>query len=123
LSYTRYSDLDVYKRAYALALTIHQATIPFPKFEQYGGMGDQIRRASKGICANMAEGLGRKSTPKDESHFLTIALGSVEEMRVWLQFAQDLHYIPPETCIKMRNEYEEIGRMIFALKQKRLPNA
>ena len=29
-------DLDVFKRAYALSLDIHRASLDFPKIEQFG---------------------------------------------------------------------------------------
>ena len=35
-------ELDVYKRAYRISITLHKLTLDFPKFEQYGGLGDQM---------------------------------------------------------------------------------
>ena len=54
-----FKDLEVYRRAYALSLDVHRATLAFPKAEQYA-LGDQMRRASKSICANLAEGFARQ---------------------------------------------------------------
>jgi hypothetical protein len=53
-------DLDVFRRAYAISLDLHQVSLKFPKIEQFGGLADQIRRASKSICANLAEGFGKQ---------------------------------------------------------------
>ena len=50
-----FEDLEVFKRAYRLSLAIHRQSLDFPKIEQYA-LGDQIRRASKSVCANIAEG-------------------------------------------------------------------
>ena len=30
---------------------LHRASLDFPKIEQYGGLADQMRRASKSVCA------------------------------------------------------------------------
>jgi four helix bundle protein len=53
--------LDVFRRAYALSLDVHRATQDFPRTEQYGGVAEQLRRASKSICALLVEGeVGRQ---------------------------------------------------------------
>ena len=52
-----FEDLDVFQRAYKISLEIHTLSMEFPKREQYG-LADQVRRASKSICANIAEGYG-----------------------------------------------------------------
>ena len=49
-------DLEVFKKAYRISLDVHRRSLDFPPIEQYA-LGDQVRRASKGICANLAEGL------------------------------------------------------------------
>ena len=56
----RFEDLEVFKRAYLVSLEIHKATLEFPQIEQYA-LADQLRRSSKGICANVAEGFGKQS--------------------------------------------------------------
>jgi 23S rRNA-intervening sequence protein len=53
-------DLDVFRRAYAISLDLHLASLKFPKIEQFGGLADQMRQASKSICANLAEGFGKQ---------------------------------------------------------------
>ena len=45
------ADLQVFQRAYALSLEVHQASLAFPQIEQFA-LADQIRRASKSICVN-----------------------------------------------------------------------
>jgi len=54
-----FEDLDVFKRAYRVSLEVHKTTLQFPRIEQWV-LGDQIRRASKSICANIAEGFGKQ---------------------------------------------------------------
>ena len=59
-----YEDLEIYQRAYKLALTIHRLTHKFPKYETYE-IGSQIRRASLSVPLNIAEGYGKKVSSKD----------------------------------------------------------
>lgn len=53
-----FQELIVYQRAYAIALVIHKRSLEFPRIEQYA-LADQMRRASKSVCANIAEGFAR----------------------------------------------------------------
>jgi len=53
-----FEDLEVFQRAYRVSLEIHQKSLKFPKAEQYA-LADQLRRASKSVCANIAEGHGK----------------------------------------------------------------
>ena len=54
-----FEDMEVFQRAYRVSLEIHRASLTFPAVEQRA-LADQIRRASKSICANLAEGYGRQ---------------------------------------------------------------
>jgi four helix bundle protein len=85
-----FEDLDVFQRAYALSLIIHKVSLAFPKVEQFG-LAEQVRRASKSICANLAEGFGKQRDSSAEfKRFLLIAIGSCEEMQVWIRYCKDL---------------------------------
>src|SRR6266851_5213293 len=78
-----FEDLEVFRRAYRVSLEVHRASLEFPAIEQRA-LADQIRRASKSICANLAEGFGRQLVSKPEfRRFVTMALGSADEMQVW----------------------------------------
>ena len=111
-----YEDLEIYKRPYKLALEIHERTKKFPEEERYDLTG-QIRRNSKSIPTNIAEGYGRQS--KDEfKRFARISLGSCNEMQVHLSFCKDLGYISEEEYIYYREKYNEIGKMLNVSIQK-----
>lgn len=112
-------DLEAYKVAYAAILEIHLLTKGFPKDEFYGGLVDQLRRASRSICANLIEGLSKKSTPGEEKRFLNISLGSVEEVVYWLQLSHDLGYMKIEPFEKLSADYDRIGRLIVGLIKRR----
>ena len=54
-----FEDLEVFQRAYRLSLEVHKLSLGFPSIEQQG-LADQLRRASKSICANLAEGFAKQ---------------------------------------------------------------
>ena len=108
-------DLDVFKRAYRISLEVHRCSLNFPSIEQYA-LGDQVRRASKGICANLAEGFGRQAASKAEfKRFVMMAMGSADEMRIWCRYCLDLGYLDEATWQAWRQEYREIAKMLQAL--------
>ena len=110
-----FEELDVYRRAYAAALRIHDLALGFPDVERFA-LADQMRRASRAICVNIAEGHGRaRSAPRDAKRYLMMAAGSSDEMQVWASFARDLGYLAPERAEAIRREYLEIARMLAGL--------
>ena len=60
-----FENLEVFRKAYKVSLEIHKKTLVFPKEEQYG-LADQMRRASKSICANLAEGYAKRAASNAE---------------------------------------------------------
>ena|ERR1035437_10649383 len=111
----RIDELDAFKRAYRISLEIHRVSLTFPKVEQYA-LADQIRRASKGICANLAEGFGKQAYSKAEfKRFVYMAIGSADEMRIWIRYCLDLGYIEEAQWQTWRDEYEEIVKMLVGL--------
>ena len=106
-----YHRLDVYQKAYQLALEVHRASLDFPKIEQYG-LAQQLRASSKSIPANIAEGMGKQESSADVKRFIRIAIGSCDETRVWLEFARDLGYVGAELHGQFELRYQEIGRML-----------
>ena len=111
-----YKELEIYKRSYNLALKIHEITRNFPEIERYD-LTSQIRRCSKSIPTNIAEGYGRQS--KEEfKRFLRISLGSCNELQVHLDFCKDLNYIGKKEYNEISQENEEIGKMINVTIQK-----
>ena len=110
-----FEDLEVFQRAYRLSLEIHRMSLSLPVIEQRA-LGDQLRRASKSICANIAEGYGRQRRSKAEfRRFLQMAIGSGDEMRVWVRYALDLGYIEEPQWRQWRDEYQTVTRMLHRL--------
>ena len=113
-----FEDLEVFQRAYRMSLEVHRESLTFPPIEQRV-LADQLRRASKSICANVAEGYGRQKRSKAEfKRFLQMAIGSSDEMRVWVRYALDLGYIDEAIWRRWRDEYQTISRMLQSLTGK-----
>lgn len=113
-----FRDLEVYKKAYAISVNIHKTSLTFSKIEQYA-RADQIRRTTKSICANIAEGFAKQRSSKAEfKRFLLIALGSASETLVWIDYCHDMEYIDENIYKTWRSEYESIHRMLNAFYSK-----
>ena len=79
-----FRDLEVYQRAYQISLAVHNATLDYPRVEQYV-LADQLRCASKSIFGNIAEGFGKQRASSAEfRRFLSIAIGCSDEMKAYL---------------------------------------
>ncbi len=88
-----------------------------PKTEQYS-LADQMRRASRSICANLAEGFAKHHSSNAEfKRFIAMAIGSSNEMIVWLDFCIDLKYTDEKVALPLKQEYTEIGKMLYKLSQ------
>lgn len=73
-----YLDLDIYKEAFELSIKMHRYSLKLPKFELYE-QGSQVRRSSKSIKDQIAEGYGRRRYKADFIKFLVYAQASNDE--------------------------------------------
>ncbi len=113
-----FEDLEVFQRAYRISLEVHRTSLTFPSIEQHA-LGDQVRRASKSICANIAEGFAKQGASAAEfKRYLRMSIGSSDEMRVWARYCLDLGYIDEETWRRWRDEYQAISKMLQGLSRK-----
>lgn len=104
-------DLKVYQLAYKLAMEIFQISQVFPKEEKYS-LTDQIRRSSRSVAANIAEGFRKRQYPRMFVSKLADSDGEATETQVWLDFARDCNYLPLEKHAELIKGYEEVGRML-----------
>lgn len=109
-----FKSLIVYQKAYKLAMEIFEVSKTFPKEEKYS-LTDQIRRSSRSVCSNIAEGYRKRIYPNHFRSKMTDADGEASETKVWLDFAKDCKYIESETYERMYNEYIEVGKMLGAM--------
>jgi four helix bundle protein len=117
--FPKIENLRVFRLAYEISLGVHQASLEWPKVEQYGGIADQLRRSSKPICANLMEGAGRRSeSPREFTRFVGIAIGSANECRLWCHYAEDLGYVSSEQSQAWRATFTEVAKMLTGLRSR-----
>jgi len=109
-------DLDVYRLGNEYVMKIFKETRSFPKSEMYS-LTSQIVDSSRSICANIAEGWGRRVYESEFKKFLVYSMGSLQETKSWLQFACQCEYITDETLKNLSEEAEIIGSKLFKLHQ------
>ena len=111
-----FKDLRVYQESYEIALIINKAILRLPVSEKYD-LVDQMRRASKSIPANIAEGYAKRLSEKEFRKYLLTAIGSANEMVVHISFAKDLGFWKPEFCEDLLNRYDMVGKQLTKLMQ------
>ena len=107
-------DLEVYKKAYELALSIYEYAKTMPNDEKYE-LTSQIRRAATSIPINIAEGYGKKENQQEFKRYLMIAKGSSAEMQVLIDLCKDLGYMQESHHKVYSERYEEISKMLSGL--------
>ena len=117
MTITSYRDLDVYQRSMQALVASHKMVLAFPDYERFA-LADQVRRASRSIPTNIAEGYGRRKSVKDFKHFLAIALGSSNEMIVHLEITRELGYMDADQCNKLIEDYTAICKMLYRLSER-----
>src|SRR5947209_20481788 len=107
-------DLKVYQLAYKLAMEIFNLSKVFPKDERYS-LTDQIRRSSRSVAANIAEGFRKRQYPNMFVSKLAESDAEATETQVWLDFARDCGYLSPESYKRLTSSYEEVGKMLASM--------
>jgi four helix bundle protein len=85
--YRGHRDLRVFQLACALAVEIFLQTRTFPAEEKYS-LTDQVRRASRSVAANIAEGFRKRRYRNLFVLKLADADAEATEVQVWLDFAK-----------------------------------
>jgi len=106
-----FRDLKVYQLAFNLAMEIFFESKKFSAEEKYS-LTDQIRRASRSVPSNIAEGYRKKRYPKMFVSKMADADGEATETQVWVDFAHECGYLSQRRQLELRKGYEEVGRML-----------
>ena len=116
MAISRLEDLIAWRKAMLLAKEIYWLTSQ-EKFSKDWGLRDQIRKAAVSVFSNIAEGFGRYSVPEFK-RFLSIANGSVFEVKAQCMFAKELGYLVKEDAARVIEACEEVSRLVKALRAK-----
>ena len=107
-------DLKVYQSAYKLAMEIFKCTKTFPEDERYS-LSSQIRRSSRSVAANIAEGYRKRQYPNMFLSKMADCDAEATETQVWLDFARDFGYLSPDRHREFKAGYEEVGRTLSGM--------
>ena len=98
-------------------MEIFELTKDFPAAERYS-MTDQIRRSSRSVCTNLAEGWRKRRYKAAFIAKLSDAESEACETQVWLDFAQSCNYLDGHLARSLENEYEKIMAQIVSMIDK-----
>lgn len=115
-----HTELQVYARAFEVTMLIFRLSKEFPKEETYS-LTDQIRRASRSVCANLAEAWRKR---RYEAHFvskLSDCESEAAEVQTWLQFAAECEYLDRGNARELYREYDAIIGMLVKMITNPLP--
>src|SRR4051812_33649075 len=110
-----HTDLEVYRKAFEAAMTIFELSKGFPREEEYS-LTDQIRRASRSVCANLSEGWRKRCYPLAFKAKLVDAEGEAAETQVWLDFATRCNYLSPEQTSPLAQSYGPMIRTLVGMR-------
>jgi four helix bundle protein len=111
----KFEDLISWQKAHSLAISVYQLTSNGP-FSRDFGLKDQIQRAAVSVMSNIAEGFERYSRPEFRQ-FLSIARGSVAEVRSQLHIARSLNYISEQEFTNTYSLCRDVGNLIGGLRK------
>jgi four helix bundle protein len=109
-----YRDLRVFQSAMTAAMGVFDMTKGFPADERFS-MVDQMRRSSRSVCANIAEGWRKR---RYRAHFiskLSDAEAEASETRVWLELARRCGYLNDAQLGEIDGIYNEIEAQLVRL--------
>lgn len=113
----RHTDLEVYQRVFAAAMKIFELSKTFPKEERYS-LTDQIRRASRSVCTNLAEGWRKRRYEAAFVAKVNDSEGEAAETQTWLQFSVACLYITRDAGRELYREYDAISGMLVRMSNK-----
>jgi four helix bundle protein len=111
MSYMKIKDTKVYKLAFQLAMEIFELSKGFLKEETYS-LTDQVRRSSRSVCVNLAEGHRKRLYP---AYFISkVSDSDMEntETQTWVDFALACKYITEIEYNQLLTLSEQVGNLL-----------
>jgi len=109
---THFRELDVYKMAMDGAMRIFNLTKEFPVEEKFS-LIDQIRRASRSVCSNIAEAWRKRRYRAAFISKLSDAETEAAEVQVWLEISNKCGYITEHKFSELDLHYDRIiGKLV-----------
>ena len=105
-------QLDVYKLSVEASMEIYELSKSFPKAERYS-LTDQVRRASRSVSGQIAEGFRRRKYAAAFINKMNEAEGEAAETQVWLEYSVKCEYLSQEDGLRLHKMYDQIiGKLV-----------
>jgi four helix bundle protein len=109
-------ELFVVEKAKHLCKDVYEwVNITLPEKEKFG-LWSQITRSVVSVPSNIVE--GQQRSDGDFLRFITIARGSLQELKIQLDIAFSIYPQNHRLFCDIKNQIEEIGKMSYRLYQK-----
>jgi four helix bundle protein len=105
------NQIEIYQQSLLLAQQVYALTKNNEIIKEFA-LNDQLKRAALSVPANIAEGYGRRSK-KDFAQFLSIALGSANELIAYFDFI--LLEFKIDTS-HLKAEYDILAKRIYSFR-------
>jgi len=103
--------LEAWKKAKEFTLRIYREVLPLLPSEEKWNLGQQLRRSSNSIPANIAEGYGRFYF-QDNIRFCYNARGSLEETLSHLVICREMKYLTNSLYESLEQDGEKLTQLI-----------
>jgi four helix bundle protein len=107
----KHTDLKVYQLSFEAGMRVYQISKTFPK-EEMSSLTDQIRRSSRAVSGNIAEGFRKRKYSRFFVAKLTDSEGEAAETQVWLDYALNCNYLDAKVHAELYDMYDHIIAML-----------
>ena len=109
-----FKDLIVFQKSYKLAMDIFETSKKFPPEEKYS-LIDQIRRSSRSVCTNLAEGYRKRRYPAYFISKVSDAESENTETQIWIEFSHDCKYLSVDLYNDFTIRNSEVGKILWTI--------
>jgi len=110
-----FRQLQIWQEGMAVAKSTYLSIEALPSTEKFG-LISQISRCAVLVPSNIAEGSSRSSN-KEFSHFLSIALGSLFELETQLLLSVELNYLNSKNIEKLIMDIIQLQKRVSTFKK------
>ena len=117
---THHRELDVYRLGMELAVEIFQETKVWPAEEKFS-LTDQIRRSSRSVTAQLAEGWRKRRYQAAFVSKLNDSEGEAAETQNWIEHAVRCGYLDRERGLDLHGRYNHVLGKLVTMQNKPEP--
>jgi len=107
--------LLAWQKGMDLVVEVYELSKNFPREERYG-LTSQVRRASISVPSNIAEGAAGRSITQFRN-FLSIAMGSLNEISTQLEIAYRLGYLEKGNLDETESRVDQCLALTYGLRK------